>query len=77
MNIYYPLKEDLTIDKENRVYLVIKPEEIKNYKLELEKKNKKTKNASSRWVSLLDIQEAIKSKTYTTLNRKKNVYLVH
>jgi hypothetical protein len=70
INIYYPLKEDLTIDKENRVYLVIKPEEIYNSEVV------QTGNPSSRWVSLKDIQEVIQSKNYIC-NRKKNVYLIH
>lgn len=70
INVYYPLKEDLTIDKENRVYQVIKPEEIYNSEVV------QTGNPSSRWVSLKDIQEVIQNKNYI-LNRKKNVYLIH
>ena len=70
IDIYYPLKEDLTPDLENRVYLAIKPNEIEEYK------KKDVKNASSRWVSLLDIQAVIKNKNHI-LNSEKNVYIVH
>jgi len=77
INIYCPLNEDLTPNWENRVYCIIKPNVIQDYKFK-ENKRKKKGNPSSRWVNLLGIQEIIKEKDKNyNLNRKENIYLVN
>lgn len=73
INLYIPLKSNKKdLDLENRVYLIINPQEIYSSKVI---KNK-TSNSSSRWVKLEEILDIINNKVYK-LNNKKNVYIVH
>ena len=78
IDIYYPLKQEenstqFTLDEENRVYLIVDP----NFIYKSKSISKGTFNHSSRWVNLEQILEVVENGKLYTLNKEKNVYLVH